>query len=89
MIHRLKTIQPYYGKVRNKQKRFEIRKADREFKVGDTLILQEYDPILQTYSGRECAVKVLYILTDAKEYGLMDGYCLMSISSPLTFTDKP
>ena len=84
MIHILKTIQPYYDKVRNKQKRFEIRKADRNFKVGDTLELREYDSANQTFSGNSLTVKVLYVLKGAPEYGLMDGYCILSISSPIT-----
>lgn len=32
-------------------KRFEVRKNDRDFKVGDILVLQEYDPEADTYIG--------------------------------------
>ncbi|GAB2021708.1 hypothetical protein RyT2_07820 [Pseudolactococcus yaeyamensis] len=38
-IHRLKLHSDYFEAVKNGIKTFEIRKNDRGFKVGDTLIL--------------------------------------------------
>ena len=43
MKHCLKTIQPYFADVENGTKTFEVRKNDRNFKIGDILFLQEYD----------------------------------------------
>lgn len=42
-IHELKTLQPFFGDVRCDAKSFEVRKNDREFEVGDILILREWD----------------------------------------------
>ncbi|MBU2514533.1 DUF3850 domain-containing protein [bacterium] len=78
-IHKLKTWPVYYQAVVSGQKRFEARKDDRDFKEGDVLILQEYDPKNQEYTGRQHTVKVDYILVGTA-FGIEDGYCVMSIS---------
>lgn len=79
MKHSLKTIQPYFNQVGDDLKTFEIRKTDRPYRVGDTLILQEYDPVLETYSGKQISREVTSVLINAPDFGLMDGYCIMSI----------
>ncbi|MEM5599315.1 DUF3850 domain-containing protein [Niallia circulans] len=52
MEHFLKIQPQYFEEVRNGNKSFEIRKNDRDFKVGDTLYLQEYNPLEQEYTGK-------------------------------------
>jgi len=42
--HELKVWSEFYDKIASKLKQFEIRKNDRDFKVGDTLILREFIP---------------------------------------------
>lgn len=39
MIHELKILPEYFEAVTSGRKQFEIRKNDRDFKVGDQLIL--------------------------------------------------
>ena len=75
--HILKTINPYFQDVWDNKKTFEIRLNDRDFKVGDELVLIEYDPITDSQSGREIYTKVPYILKD-KPF-VPDGYVCMSI----------
>jgi|TARA_Y100000310_G_scaffold298310_1_gene332146 hypothetical protein len=41
--HELKTEPKYFGRLVSGDKTFEIRKNDRDFQVGDELILKEYD----------------------------------------------
>ena len=36
-LHKLKILPEYYEKVLSKEKMFEIRKDDRNFKVGDVI----------------------------------------------------
>lgn len=43
MIHELKISPEYYMDVVSGVKPFEIRKNDRDFKVGDCVKLNEYD----------------------------------------------
>lgn len=77
--HDLKTIQPHFNHVWNNLKTFEIRKEDRNFKVGDLIRLHEYDPQSKTYSNRQATRIITHILRDDSEFGLMPGYCILSI----------
>lgn len=43
MIHELKLRKEFFDYVRFGIKKFEIRKDDRDYKVGDTLVLKEID----------------------------------------------
>jgi len=63
MIHELKTWPEYYHEVEKGNKTFEIRMNDRNYQVGDTLILREYNPFWQSYTGKCMAVIVTYILS--------------------------
>jgi len=77
MTHALKTIQPYYAEVISGLKTFEVRKADRPFKVGDTLLLQEY---LSEggYTGLEEKFEIIYILSGG-QFGIEKDYCVLGI----------
>lgn len=76
MVHNLKTLPKYFIDVKAGKKPFEVRKNDRNFQVGDTLILQEYDPETG-YSGRQMTCLVTYIL-DEPEY-VKEGYVVLGI----------
>lgn len=49
----------------NGEKTHDLRVLDRDYDVGDTLLLREFEPEGKTYTGRTCEVKVTYI-TSAK-----------------------
>lgn len=74
--HELKIYPHYFQAIVDGNKTFEIRKNDRGFQVGDTVILKEWDNI--KYSGREIHAKIKYILDD-KFIGLAEGYVAFSI----------
>lgn len=44
MRHELKIWPQYFCRVEDGSKTFEVRKNDRGFQLGDTVILKEYDP---------------------------------------------
>jgi len=85
-IHELKTWPEYYQEIEVGNKTFEVRKNDRDYKVGDILHLREYYPkrtivedmIMEGYSGREMLTKVEYILQGGS-FGIEEGYYVMSI----------
>ena len=82
-VHELKLSTQFYDSVANRFKTFEVRKDDRGFKVGDTLILKEVIPMDDggvEFTGRQCSASVTYILThDEFPAGVPDGYVIMSI----------
>ena len=83
--HQLKTVDPFFTDVWEGRKNFEIRKNDRDFKVGDILWLEEYRAptfgLQGKYYNRVIVVRVDYIITH-QELGaaLKNGYVCMSIN---------
>lgn len=78
-----KKIQPeYFEAVASGKKKYELRLGDWECQEGDTLLLREWDPKTQNYTGREVTKKVDYVKTfkldelfwskeEIEQYGLM------------------
>lgn len=78
MTHELKTWIEYFEEVFMGHKAFEVRKNDRNFQVGDTLILKEWNSETEKYTGRQLARNVTYIL-EGGQFGVEEGYVVMSI----------
>lgn len=75
--HHLKTETEYYQQVEAGVKRFELRKNDRDFQVGDILHLEE--TVNGVYTGRKLPpMEVKYILHGGK-FGLEDGFCILQL----------
>ncbi len=70
--HKLKILPKYYELVENRTKNFEVRKDDRDFGVGDILILLEWNG---EYTGRKILREIGYILDD-KDY-CKDGFAIL------------
>lgn len=73
--HDLKLHPEYYEAVILGVKTFEIRKNDRNYKVGDKVILHEYYPDSESYSGRSVEAEITYIT----DYGQSDNFVVFSI----------
>jgi hypothetical protein len=73
--HELKIARKHFKPIAGLEKRFEIRKNDRNFKEGDTILLKEYHK--GKYTGKELLVEIGYILQDFE--GLADGYIAFTI----------
>lgn len=73
MTHGLKIWPEYFSAVKEGIKTFEYRLNDRNYKVGDTLVLKEYLSESKEYTGREVLVVVTYILP------IQDNYVIMSV----------
>lgn len=72
--HELKILPDYLSAIANGRKRFEIRRNDRNFSVGDVLVLNEWQPG-SGYTGLSIPVVVTY-MTD---FAQRDGYIVMGI----------
>lgn len=55
----------------------QLRKDDRDYQKGDTLVLVEYDPRKDRYTGHVCRVEITDVLRGF--VGLVEGYCVLSI----------
>lgn len=84
-IHYLKTWPEPFQAIIVGTKRFEFRRDDRGFAVGDVLVLMYWDPTPGRYgptghSPCPCkwtAVRVDYL---TRGFGIPDGYCCMSVT---------
>lgn len=79
MRHVLKTASFYFNSIVDGSKTFEVRKNDRNFKVGDKLLLQKFD-IMDggtTFHGPEWEGEITYILDDPKY--CKEGFVIMGI----------
>lgn len=85
-VHELKTDPEVFQAVLDGLKTYEIRKNDRGFAVGDTLVLRETThsgaaiaagaPL--EYTGRQYATSVTHMLT-GPIYGLEAGWSILSL----------
>ena len=72
-IHYVKAWPRFFEAVACGQKPFEVRKNDRDYRVGDKVVLYEWDPDkakereAEGYSGREVRGNVTYIM-DANSF---------------------
>jgi len=77
--HKLKTWPVYFDAIWDGLKSFEVRKDDRNFKEGDILFLEEYDPERDEYSGCKIVAEIVYKMTGGK-FGLQEGFCVLGIN---------
>lgn len=84
--HELKCLPGPFTAMRAGLKRSEFRRDDRDFQVGDTLRVREYDAVIKNgdvvaragYTGNEDSYRVTYKL--AGEFGVPHGYCVLGIT---------
>lgn len=91
--HELKTWPEFFIALAGDVKTFEFRKDDRQFALGDTLILREWHPggsvdtgngvmldicMDPHYTGRVLIRWVSYLMR-GPEFGLPEGYVIMSL----------
>jgi uncharacterized protein DUF3850 len=83
--HRVKSWPHLFVSTLSGDKKHELRRiSDRDYRVGDFLVLQEFDPATQRYSGRELRVKITYITSADSPCALSRSaldpeFCILSI----------
>jgi hypothetical protein len=75
--YELKTLPQYFQDVWDGKKDFELRKNDRDFQVGKTVLLREWDGT--SYTGGFLVRRICYVLKDCPQFGLMEGYCILGL----------
>ncbi len=75
-VHELKTWPEYFEAVRIGKKTFEVRTNDRDFQVDDIMVLKEYRPLMDEFTGREVLATITYILHGGN-FGILAGTCVI------------
>ncbi len=79
MTHALKTEPEPFQAMADGLKRFEFRRNDRGFKVGDWLHLREsYGAGFVSFHPRSLDAEILYML-EGPAYGVPEGYAVLSL----------
>lgn len=88
-IHELKVWSKFFPSLWNGNKKFEVRKDDRDFKPGDLLRLREWDKDAEAYGPNEIIARITCKLNGG-QFGIEEGYCVLSISTiELIGPDRP
>lgn len=85
VTHNLKTWPSNYADIKSGKKPFDVRRFDRDYAVGDRLMLQEWDPDgvpdvgdkPGAYTGKSQAVEITYILVG--RFGVPADIAVMGI----------
>lgn len=86
MTHEVKSWPHLFSAILSGSKSHELRRlTDRDYRVGDTLLLREYDPETSCYTGREHSVRITYVTSAEFPCALSNGglhrdYCILSIA---------
>jgi len=84
--HNLKCWPQFFDEIASGRKKHDLRRADdRKFQVGDLLVLKEYDPEHERYTGRAVMVEVTYITSAnlpcaLSKDALHPDFCILSIA---------
>jgi hypothetical protein len=76
IAHELKVHTRFFSDLFNGKKTFEVRKNDRGFKIGNILILRDYNDTKEEYNGGYIIAVVTYVLHGG-DYGIEEGYVCM------------
>ncbi len=74
MFIHLKIEKIYFEAIENNKKTCEIRKNDRDFRVGDIIVLHEYDLESEQQTGKTIELQITWIDT----YYQQNNYVVLS-----------
>lgn len=78
-VHYLKTTAVCFDAVERGEKTFEVRRNDRLFQKGDTVVLERLDTNGETVElGRELQFRVGWILPGG-QFGIEPGYVVFAL----------
>jgi hypothetical protein len=82
--HDLKSWPQFFNPILDGVRTHELRRNDRGFSVGDYLVLHEFEPTTQQYTGRECKVRITSMTSFAEpcavsNEGMNPNFCILSV----------
>lgn len=77
-VHGLKVQTQFWADLWEFRTTAQLRQDDRQYRVGDVLLLREYNPQFG-YTGMNCKRRVTHILRhEDVPYGVRRGWCILS-----------
>lgn len=77
--HELKCHPNFFRRVADGTKPFEIRKNDRDFQVGDIVILKEYDPEVG-WPDHGSYATLQRVITYVTDFAQVNGYVVLGLA---------
>lgn len=78
-FHELKVWPDCFTAVHEGRKPFDVRLNDRNFQVGDALLLREFEPESEQYTGRTIERWISYLLQGGA-FGVEEGWCVLGLA---------
>ena len=77
--HNLKTWPDIFKVMKSGEKTFDIRKNDRNFEVGDQVILDEFNPETNKYTGDHIHALITWILPSNNPFININDQVILSL----------
>lgn len=88
--HVLKVQPPYFDALLDGSKTFEVRKNDRAYQRGDTLVLREFVVPAMRLTGREIRKRVSFVYAgDPRFGGIEQGHVVLALTDFPTPAETP
>jgi hypothetical protein len=78
-MHFLKILPAYYKAVKRGDKSAELRQNDRDYQKGDRVVLEEWDPKRQKYTGNT-EYRIITHVCDVSSF-VGKGWVMLSLAS--------
>lgn len=87
-VHNVKCWPNYFDAIERGDKTFDVRRDDRGYQRGDTLVLEKFDPKKNGYvypthhlSAKPFSIKktISYVLTGG-QFGIEPGYVVLALT---------
>lgn len=78
--HELKSWPACFQAVEAGQKPFDVREDNHRYEVGDALLLREYEPETEQYTGRSTTRWISYLMRGG-QFGIEAGWCVIGFSA--------
>lgn len=82
--HDVKSWPQFFRPVVSGTRTHELRRDDRNYRVGDRIVLREYDVETQSYTGSFCVAAITSITSRdvpcaVSDQGLSPDFCILSV----------
>lgn len=86
--HTLKCHPHFFAAIAAGKKTFEIRRNDRDYRVGDVLDLREFDPSYGNTGRSLSGLDVVYVMTAEDFPAILPGFVIMGLRGVPSMHDE-